>query len=441
MRQIRFTIGRMMAIVPVLAIGFAALKNANATWAGTMFLLTCGILALAVVGAVCRREAERAWWLGFALFGWGYMALAFWQSEIPSLELPTLTLLEWLQSIFRATPQVQVFSPFTGGGFGGGFPSGTNSSSSQIGHCLWALLFALLGGTLARALFGAPADRAETPDPSAQPRAQSPPDDWLRPTVVILVAAIVVTSVAALWARSAAAVWAGAAFLLTCSLLGLVILGALFSRGRRREICMGAALFGIGYLFLAFGRSSWEWPRPGLATDPILHAIRPWLPVVPRSIAASNARILEALDQPIPMHFPEEIPIGDMLKYIKQSTSSPGYSGIPIYVDPIGLQEAERSLNSTVAIDLEGVPLKASLRLGLKQLGLDFSVNDGYLKITYEDAVSSNLEDPFLIVGHCLLALIAAGLGGVLAPRVSVGRREQPGRGGIEAAPTPAPSR
>ncbi len=104
MRKIRFSIGGLMAVVLVLAIGFAALKNANETWAGAMFLLTCGILGLSVVGAVCRREAERAWWLGFALFGWGYMALAFWPSEsLP--KLPTLTLIEVLLSIFRATPR------------------------------------------------------------------------------------------------------------------------------------------------------------------------------------------------------------------------------------------------------------------------------------------------------------------------------------------------
>ncbi len=79
MRQtIRFSIAGLMGIVLVAAIGLAALRNASETWAGVMLLLTCGALALAVVGVVCRAEAERAWWLGFALFGWGYLALAFW---------------------------------------------------------------------------------------------------------------------------------------------------------------------------------------------------------------------------------------------------------------------------------------------------------------------------------------------------------------------------
>jgi hypothetical protein len=89
-----------------------------------------------------------------------------------------------------------------------------------------------------------------------------------------------------------------------------------------------------------------------------LNALRPWLPPVPKSIAFANARILRALDQPIPMRFPKEIPLDDFLKYIKQSTTTPSYPGIPIYVDPLGLQEAERNLWSTVSIDLEGVPLK-----------------------------------------------------------------------------------
>ncbi len=434
MRKFRFSIGGLMAVVSVLAIGFAALKNANETWAGAMFLLTCGVMGLAVVGVICRREAERAWWLGFALFGWGYMALAFWPSEsLP--KLPTMSLLEWLQSLFGAAPEVQAFVLRVGGGFGGGFPLAAPSASSQIGHSLWALLVAVLGGLLSQALFGPPESRPESPDSAAQSRAQPPPNTWLRPAVVILLVSILATSVIALWGRSAAGVWAGAAFLLTCGLLGVVILGALLSTGRRREVCMGVALFGIGYLFLAFGRFTSDWPRPGLAIDPLLNAIRPWFPLVPTSTVAANARILKLLDQPIPMHFFHEIPLEDVLKYIQQATSSPGYAGIPIYVDPHGLQEAERTLWSTVyQIDLEGVPLKATLRLCLKQLGLGFSVRDGFLLITNEDAVSSNLEDPFLIVGHCLLALMAAGLGGVLAPRVSIGQREWPGRAGIDDA-------
>ena len=96
-------------------------------------------------------------------------------------------------------------------------------------------------------------------------------------------------------------------------------------------------------------------------------------------------RILDALEQPISMRFFEETPLGDVLKYIQMTTSTPDYPGIPIYVDPLGLQEAERTLQSSVSIDLQGVPLRTTLRLCLKQLGLMYLVEDGCLQITSED--------------------------------------------------------
>jgi hypothetical protein len=77
MRIVRFPIAGLMGTILVVAIVLAALRNASQTWAGVTFLLTCGVLCLAVVGVVCRNGSERAWWLGFALFGWGYLALAF----------------------------------------------------------------------------------------------------------------------------------------------------------------------------------------------------------------------------------------------------------------------------------------------------------------------------------------------------------------------------
>ena len=40
------------------------------------------------------------------------------------------------------------------------------------------------------------------------------------------------------------------------------------------------------------------------------------------------------LDEPISMSFQEETPLEDVLKYIKQATTTKTYAGIPIYVDP-----------------------------------------------------------------------------------------------------------
>ena len=96
--------------------------------------------------------------------------------------------------------------------------------------------------------------------------------------------------------------------------------------------------------------------------------------------------IIAKLDEPISMSFGNETPLEDVLKYIKSATQGPNDNGIPIYVDPVGLQEAEKTMTSPITLDLEGVPLKTTLRLMLKQLGLTYTVKDGLMTITSEDS-------------------------------------------------------
>jgi len=107
---------------------------------------------------------------------------------------------------------------------------------------------------------------------------------------------------------------------------------------------------------------------------------------------AKTKSIQAKLDQPIAMSFPNETPLEDVLKYIKQATQDANDSGIPIYVDPLGMQEADKTLTSPVSIDLEGVPLKTTLRLLLKQLGLTYTVKDGFLMITSQESEDQQTE-------------------------------------------------
>ncbi len=101
----------------------------------------------------------------------------------------------------------------------------------------------------------------------------------------------------------------------------------------------------------------------------------------------ASQRILAKLEEPVSMSFHDDTPLEDVLKYIKQATTTATYAGIPIYVDPLGLQEAEKSMTSTVRnMDLEGVPLRRTLHLLLKQLDLAYFVDDGVLYITSADA-------------------------------------------------------
>jgi len=444
-RTIRFSIAGLMGAVVVAAIGLAALRDASETWAGVMLLSTCAVLALGIVGVVCRAEGERAWWLGFSLFGWGYLALAFWTWHHDGWpRLPTVVLLDTLTTKLGATPHG--IGPGGMGGMGGGMRSipsfmvfggfggnagavGSADSFAQVGHCLWALLFAILGGILARALFAIPAGRSETRGDASDATSLPSWKRRARPAGVVVAGIVLVALLGAVRSRSTPGAFTGAMFLLTWALLGLTALGAVLDRAKRGEIWLGATLFGAGYMVLAFGRDPVPSPLPHLPSDQFLMALKQWLPrtaegffVSSESVAAANERILQALDQPVPMHFRDESTLEDVLKHAQAAFTSPDGKVIPIYLDPIGLQEAERTPQSVVTIDVDGVPLKTTLYLCLKQLGLVYGIRDGILVISSEESLSPIYEDPFLIGGHCLFALFAAGLGGVLAPLVSDAR-------------------
>ena len=179
-------------------------------------------------------------------------------------------------------------------------------------------------------------------------------------------------------------------FLLTCGLLGVAALGAAFSRGRDREAWLGAALFGFGYLALTFGKSDLFIVAPHLPTEAMINSVlRPGGPPIaagfPDFTTAGFYRVRDEvirrkLDEPIPFHFPEETRLEDMLRYIRRTTSDANFPGMPIYVDPIGLYNAERSLNSTVQIDVDAIPVRDGLRLCLKQLGLGFTARSGFIR-------------------------------------------------------------
>jgi RNA polymerase sigma factor (sigma-70 family) len=105
-----------------------------------------------------------------------------------------------------------------------------------------------------------------------------------------------------------------------------------------------------------------------------------------------NEVILKALDEPMTVHA-DSSPLREVLNKIKSSTAKASGSPIPIYVDPKGLAQAEATLDSVVTMDLAGVPLKTSLRLLLKQLGLAYCVRDGVLFISSVEGVKEELAE------------------------------------------------
>jgi hypothetical protein len=113
-----------------------------------------------------------------------------------------------------------------------------------------------------------------------------------------------------------------------------------------------------------------------------------------RDTNAQSKAVLKKLDESISMSFASATPLEDVLKYIRQATVSPSSAtGVPIYVDPKGLKEAEATLQSPIRLDLEGVPLKTTLRLMLKQIGLAYCVRDGVLIISSIQGINEELEE------------------------------------------------
>ncbi len=105
----------------------------------------------------------------------------------------------------------------------------------------------------------------------------------------------------------------------------------------------------------------------------------------PPTLDAKTRAIFAKLDEAIAMNFPNDTPLEDVMKYIAQSTQDKDTGlpqGIPIYVDPKGLQDVNATMASTVTINLNGVPLKDSLRLLLHQRNLGYRVADGLMVIT-----------------------------------------------------------
>jgi hypothetical protein len=104
MSRIRFNIASLLIAVLFVAVGFAALRESTDLWDGGLFTLTLVVLFYSILLAIHRSDARRAFWIGFALFGGGYLV----PSLIPSIEtrLVTTKALAYLDSKVPSNPLV-----------------------------------------------------------------------------------------------------------------------------------------------------------------------------------------------------------------------------------------------------------------------------------------------------------------------------------------------
>jgi hypothetical protein len=188
----------MLIVVIFVAVGAAALRESSPEWDSGVFGVTLLALTACILLFAQRRQRSRAFWLGFATFGWMYLGA----SLIPPVasRLPTTKGLEWLDSkrqgsgrvlnvsynivtsnlfvttnpagsapttpaiTFQSSTPTRLAAPSSPPGLPGSSapatsvltllgPGGGTESFLGIGHSLCAILLAFLGGWFSRSVF------------------------------------------------------------------------------------------------------------------------------------------------------------------------------------------------------------------------------------------------------------------------------------------------
>ncbi|MEX2121209.1 MAG: hypothetical protein WD847_16570 [Pirellulales bacterium] len=151
----KFSLLTLLGAVAVAAVGCAALSHP--VQGSAMAVFTAAILLLfgAVLAAICCGAAARLFWLGFAILGWGYLLLVWvcLENELePNTDGRILATTWGLDELAEATLEPWNLEE------GGRVYIHRKVIAAwrcllQIGHTLWALVFAFVGGVLARWLY------------------------------------------------------------------------------------------------------------------------------------------------------------------------------------------------------------------------------------------------------------------------------------------------
>ena len=180
MKRPRFTIAEIILFVLVFAIGLAAIRSGSDAWTGAILSVTYFTLFCSLLGIAFGRRGRRVYWVGFALLGWVYLALYYvpWQNgESIGEGLLAPNFFEHVAIIvhpdppapggLQSLPPAVVGGSAVGGGFGGGpGPSFADMNARanviRIGSALEALLWAFLGGWVARYFASGPEGAARS---------------------------------------------------------------------------------------------------------------------------------------------------------------------------------------------------------------------------------------------------------------------------------------
>jgi hypothetical protein len=182
MSMFQFSLRHLLIAVAAVAVGTAALLNANSWWASLLWAGALFMLLFAGLMVLFQREAPRAFWSGYLATATFYLFLVIFAggTHVP---LITTKVIGWGYSLFPDSKKSQYMTPTVppAGGMGGGlmptmqqgnqgfFPGSVGmpglggmgswatanpdyidpSEFMQVGHALWMFFLSWLGGPLA----------------------------------------------------------------------------------------------------------------------------------------------------------------------------------------------------------------------------------------------------------------------------------------------------
>ena len=98
----RTTVLGLMGFIALVAVGMAALRSNDPTWAAIVLALTVSALCTSTVGAIHRRGA----WAGFAVFGWAFF-LIYQPHSAPTVGATTLPMAMACRVVFCLSDPVR----------------------------------------------------------------------------------------------------------------------------------------------------------------------------------------------------------------------------------------------------------------------------------------------------------------------------------------------
>jgi hypothetical protein len=181
-RFFRFSLRALLLFVVAASLALAAMRYATSVWASGVVTVTVLMLLASVALAACSRGERRSYWVGFAICGGGYLLATTCLTSVFAPEfmvkLATSQSIVFLGEKFHPHSDYEQAEkaaaaanpyPYSGGysspprrpllpsqvlkdwnTFAEGGYEATAINFLLIGQCVWALIIAILGGTIAR---------------------------------------------------------------------------------------------------------------------------------------------------------------------------------------------------------------------------------------------------------------------------------------------------